>query len=123
MKKILVLTVLLLGTIFISTAKLGAKMNTNEVSQVRAEHILVLSKTEAENIKAQIENKKITFEEAAKEFSQCPSKENGGDLGYFGRGMMVKEFEQAAFDTPKGTITGPVQTQFGWHLIKVIDKK
>ncbi len=123
MKKILVLFVLLIGITFIGTAKLGAKMNTSEISEVRAEHILVTSKTQAEDIKSQIESGKITFEEAAKKYSSCPSKANGGDLGYFGRGMMVKEFENAAFDGEKGKVTDPVQTQFGWHLIKVIDKK
>jgi peptidyl-prolyl cis-trans isomerase C len=53
----------------------------------------------------------------------CPSGQNGGDLGYFGRGQMVKEFEDAAFATPVNSVSEPVQTQFGWHLIKVIDKK
>ena len=123
MKKILVLAVLLLGTIFISSAKIGAKMNTNEVTQVRAEHILVQTKAEAANIKSQIENNTLSFEDAAKKYSLCPSKANGGDLGYFGKGMMVKEFETAAFDAPVNTVTDPVQTQFGWHLIKVTDKK
>ncbi len=123
MKKILVLTVLLFGIIFISTAKIGAKMNTEEVSQVRAEHILVKTKAEADDIKSQIEDNKISFEDAAKKYSMCPSKANGGDLGYFGRGMMVKEFEQAAFVADTNKVTDPVQTQFGWHLIKVTDKK
>ncbi len=122
MKKILLIFVLILGFIFIGTAKIGAKM-TNEVSEVRAEHILVESESEAANLKKQIENGEITFEDAAKKYSKCPSKANGGDLGYFGRGMMVKEFETAAFDGNVGTVSNPVQTQFGWHLIKVVDKK
>ena len=49
--------------------------------------------------------------------------QNGGDLGYFGRGQMVPEFEKAAFNTPVGEVSNPVYTQFGWHLIKVLDKK
>ena len=53
----------------------------------------------------------------------CPSGRNGGDLGYFGRGQMVPEFEKAAFNTPVGEVSNPVYTQFGWHLIKVLDKK
>lgn len=53
----------------------------------------------------------------------CPSGKNGGDLGYFGRGQMVKEFEKAAFATPVGEVTEPVYTQFGWHIIKVLDKQ
>ncbi|MBQ3565187.1 MAG: peptidyl-prolyl cis-trans isomerase, partial [Alphaproteobacteria bacterium] len=61
----------------------------------------------------------ISFEEAAAQFSQCPSKNDGGNLGFFGRGSMVKEFEDAAFSTKVGQISQPVKTQFGWHLIKV----
>ena len=122
MKKLLLVFVLILGCIFIGTAKLGAKMN-NEITEVRAEHILVQTQEEAMNLKKQIENNEISFEDAAKKYSKCPSKAQGGDLGYFGRGMMVKEFEDAAFDGEKGTVSNPVQTQFGWHLIKVVDKK
>ena len=62
------------------------------------------------------------FEEAAKEFSTCPSGAQGGDLGEFGRGNMVKEFEEAAFAAEVGHVVGPVQTQFGYHLIKVEQK-
>lgn len=122
MKKLLVALVLMTGLIFMGTTKLGAKMN-NEVTQVRAEHILVKTQQEAQNIKTDIENNKITFEEAARKYSLCPSKAQGGDLGYFGRGMMVKEFENASFEGEKGVVSNPVQTQFGWHLIKVLDKK
>lgn len=122
MKKILLVSVLMLGLIFIGSAKIGAKM-TNETTQVRAQHILVETKEEAQNLKQKIDNNEISFEDAAKANSKCPSKAQGGDLGYFGRGMMVKPFEDAAFDAEKGTVTEPVQTQFGWHLIKVTDKK
>ena len=122
MKKILLITVLMLGVIFIGSAKIGAQMN-NEITQVRAQHILVPDENEAKAVKNEIESGKITFEDAAEKYSECPSKANGGNLGYFGRGMMVKEFEQAAFDGTVGKVSNPVQTQFGWHLIKVIDKK
>lgn len=122
MKKLLLIAVLMLGVIFVGSAKLGAKMN-NEFSEVRAQHILVATQEEAAKIKSEIESGTITFEDAAKKYSQCPSKANGGDLGYFGRGMMVKEFETASFDGETGKVSNPVQTQFGWHLIKVIDKK
>ena len=122
MKKILLIATLLLGIVFVGSQQIGAKMNTT-YTQVRAEHILVQTQEEAKYIKADIESGKISFEDAAKEYSKCPSKANGGDLGYFGRGMMVKEFENASFDGEKGKVSDPVQTQFGWHLIKVIDKK
>lgn len=122
MKKLLLILILMIGVIFTCNQKIGAKMN-NTIQEVRAEHILVLSKEQADNLKTKIDNGEITFEEAAKEFSQCPSGSRGGDLGYFGRGMMVKEFEQAAFDGEVNKVSNPVQTQFGWHLIKVIDKK
>lgn len=122
MKKILLASVLLIGLIFVTTAKLGAEMNKN-YTQVRVEHILLKTEDEARALKQKIVSNEISFEDAAKEYSNCPSKANGGDLGYFGHGVMVKEFEEASFNTTEGNITGPVKTQFGWHLIKVIDKK
>ena len=89
---------------------------------VNASHILVDSEEKASEIKADIEAGKITFADAAKQFSSCPSRENGGELGTFGQGQMVKEFEDAAFSAEIGTVTAPVQTQFGWHLILVTEK-
>ena len=93
------------------------------IREVRAQHILVGSKEEALQILDQIKKAEISFEEAAKKYSQCPSKARGGDLGYFGRGMMVQEFKDVAFATPAGEISAPVQTQFGWHLIKILDQR
>ena len=93
-------------------------------TMVRASHILVDTKEEALKIKADIENGKISFEDAAAKYSKCPSgSRSGGDLGGFGRGQMVKPFEDAAFKAPVGEITEPVQTQFGYHLIKVTAAK
>lgn len=94
-----------------------------EFTQVKASHILVSTEEEAKNLKEGIEKGTVTFEDAAQEFSLCPSGQNGGDLGYFGRGMMVKEFEDASFEGKVGEVTEPIKTQFGWHLIKVVDKK
>lgn len=92
------------------------------MAEIRASHILINSEEKAKKIREEIINKKESFEAAAKEYSSCPSGRNGGDLGYFGRGMMVKSFEDAAFALEKGEISQPVKTQFGWHLILLTDK-
>ncbi len=86
---------------------------------VSAKHILVKEEAECSDILEAVVNGSKTFEEAAKEFSTCPSGAKGGDLGTFGKGQMVKEFEDAAFHAEIGHVVGPVQTQFGYHLIKV----
>lgn len=91
-------------------------------AQVKAKHILVDGEEDAKRIAKEIEEGK-SFEDAAKEYSTCPSKEKGGDLGYFGKGQMVPEFEKAAFEGEVGKVIGPVLTQFGYHLILVEDKK
>ena len=122
MKKILLLSVLVIGIIFMAGAKIGANMN-QDVTQVSAKHILVSTEQQAMDLKAKIDKNEISFEDAAKQYSSCPSGKQGGDLGYFPRGMMVKPFEEAAFSAEVNKVTNPVQTQFGWHLIKVTDKK
>lgn len=86
---------------------------------VKAKHILVDTEEKCNEVLAAINNGEKTFEEAAKEYSTCPSGKQGGDLGEFGTGQMVPEFEQAAFAAEIGQIVGPVKTQFGAHLIKV----
>lgn len=91
-------------------------------SQVRASHILVDDKEKAKNIKEQLDNGK-SFEQLAKEASECPSSEKGGDLGFFEKGDMVKPFERKAFSMDKGEVSNPVKTQFGFHLIKKTDEK
>ncbi len=90
--------------------------------EVRARHILVSTEEDAKAVKAEIEAGK-PFEIAALEKSQDGSAQNGGDLGYFSRGMMVKPFEDAAFALKVGEISDPVQTQYGWHIIKLEDKR
>jgi len=92
-------------------------------SQVKASHILVGRKSEAEALRQRIIDGEITFEDAAKQYSLCPSRDEGGDLGFFPRGVMAGPFEKVAFSLPIGEISQPVETRFGWHLIKVTDKK
>lgn len=87
---------------------------------VRASHILVDTEEKANEILEDLTDG-LSFEEAAQQYSSCPSKSAGGDLGQFGRGQMVKEFEDAAFSMKKGEISDPVKTQFGYHIIKLTD--
>lgn len=90
-----------------------------EGETVNASHILVESEEKAREIAEEIAGGALTFEEAAKKYSSCPSKEAGGNLGEFGRGQMVPEFEAAAFTQEVGTVGAPVKTQFGYHLVRV----
>jgi peptidyl-prolyl cis-trans isomerase C len=85
-------------------------------NQVRASHILVETLDQAVALKNNVSNGS-SFAELAKANSRCPSNANGGDLGQFGRGQMVKPFEDAAFSLNVGEVSEPVQTQFGYHLI------
>jgi len=92
------------------------------MNQVRASHILVEDEKLAKQLKADIE-KGASFESMAREHSSCPSKAKGGDLGWFGKGQMVKPFEDAAFATAQGKVSAPIKTQFGYHLIMVTGQK
>jgi len=97
---------------------------TSENNQVKAAHILVDDKALAEDILKQIQDGEIIFSEAAVKYSTDQSNsENGGELGWFSRGDMVQPFEEAAFNAEVGTIVGPVETNFGYHLINVQDRK
>lgn len=86
------------------------------MSNVSAKHILVSQDYEMQDVIKKIADG-MSFEDAAQKFSTCPSGKKGGDLGNFGRGQMVPEFETAAFDLEVGGISDPVKTQFGFHLI------
>lgn len=88
---------------------------------VGASHILVEEEELANKVLEEINGGK-DFAEAATEYSTCPSKEKGGSLGQFSRGQMVPEFEEAAFNAEIGKVTGPVKSQFGYHIIKVDEK-
>lgn len=85
--------------------------------QVRARHILVPSLNEAMDLHTKVSSGE-DFGALAKQFSKCPSGQSGGDLGMFGRGQMVKPFEDAAFGLEVGKMSTPVQTQFGYHLVQ-----
>lgn len=86
---------------------------------VAASHILVDSEEKANALLAAIKAGEMTFEDAAKAESSCPSGQNGGSLGEFGHGQMVKEFDEACFEMEVGELRGPVKTQFGYHIIRL----
>jgi peptidyl-prolyl cis-trans isomerase C len=83
-----------------------------------ARHILVNDQATCNELKTRIEGGE-DFAAVAREYSECPSGQQGGDLGEFSPGMMVKEFDQVVFSADLGKVHGPVQTQFGYHLIEI----
>ncbi|HRW92483.1 MAG TPA: peptidylprolyl isomerase [Thermotogota bacterium] len=92
--------------------------------EVKASHILVETEEEALSLLSQIQGGQISFADAAAQYSlDVSNKDDGGDLKWFTRGMMVPEFEEAAFSAPLNVVTGPVETDYGFHLILVTDKK
>ena len=121
MKKFLSILILMLGFTAYTCAQ-NIDPDANNYTEVHAYHILTKTKGQAKAIKMRLNNGE-GFKALAKQYSNCPSGRVGGDLGYFGRGQMVPEFEKAAFETPKGEVSDPVQTDFGWHVIKVVDKR
>lgn len=93
------------------------------MSRAAARHILVKTEQQARDLKSQIESGQAKFEELAKKHSTCPSGKSGGALGTFGKGQMVKEFEDVVFGPlPVGAVSEPVKTQFGYHLIEVTSR-
>ncbi len=91
------------------------------MARASARHILVASQELCENLKAQIEEG-ADFAEVAREHSLCPSKRQGGALGTFGPGQMVREFDEVVFSGEVGKVLGPVKTQFGYHLIEITSR-
>ena len=87
-----------------------------------ARHILVDSEAKCNELKAKINAGEITFDQAAKENSSCPSSAQGGDLGTFSQGQMVPEFDKVVFNDEVGVVHGPVKTQFGYHLLEVTER-
>ena len=91
------------------------------MAKARARHILVSSEENCNALKTQIEGG-ADFAELAKEHSSCPSGKQGGDLGEFGPGQMVKEFDAVVFHEELGKVHGPVKTQFGYHLLEITSR-
>ncbi|MGD0802624.1 MAG: peptidylprolyl isomerase [Candidatus Bathyarchaeia archaeon] len=86
-------------------------------TKIRASHILLEKQSQALKVVEELKAG-ASFSLLAKKYSICPSGKRGGDLGQFGRGQMVKEFEQAAFALKPGQVSEPIKTQFGYHIIK-----
>ncbi len=91
------------------------------MASAKARHILVDKLEDCETIKTEILNG-ADFAEAAMKHSNCPSGLQGGDLGEFGPGQMVKEFDEVVFSAPLNEVQGPVKTQFGYHLLEVTSR-
>jgi peptidyl-prolyl cis-trans isomerase C len=86
-----------------------------------ARHILVADQATCTDLKTRIEGGE-DFAQVAKQYSECPSGQQGGDLGEFSPGMMVKEFDTVVFSADVGKVHGPVKTQFGYHLIEITSR-
>jgi peptidyl-prolyl cis-trans isomerase C len=95
-------------------------MTLQFAKKIKAAHILVNQEFEAKDLQRKLERGE-SFEQLARDFPLCPSSKEGGLLGEFGRGKMVPSFEKAAFALKVGEISGPVRTQFGFHLIKRLE--
>jgi len=92
------------------------------MTQATARHILVSTEAKCNELKATIEGG-ADFAQVARENSSCPSSRDGGNLGTFGPGQMVREFDTVVFSAPLNVVQGPVKTQFGYHLLEVTDRQ
>lgn len=92
------------------------------MTRARARHILVPTEQQCEELKGRIAAGE-SFAELAEQHSQCPSGREGGNLGEFGPGQMVKEFDEVVFSAPLNEVQGPVKTQFGFHLLEVTSRE
>ena len=91
------------------------------MAKARARHILVATMKACEELKTEIDAG-ADFATLAKDHSDCPSGKQGGDLGEFGPGLMVMEFDDVVFNAEVDTVHGPIQTQFGYHLIEITSR-
>lgn len=115
-----------LDSVYVTDEEINDFYNSNldrfkKIYSYRASHILVETEEHAKNLKSKIDSGE-SFEELAKSNSKCPSSEQGGDLGLFSSGQMVKEFEDTCNLIEVGTVSEPVKTQFGYHLVKLVEK-
>ncbi len=94
-----------------------------KVKVVFDENLNKVARQKAEEVLAEVKSEGADFAQLAKNYSECPTAENGGDLGWFGKGKMVAQFEEAAFSLEPGEISDLVQTEFGWHIIKVEERR
>ncbi|MCO6440179.1 MAG: peptidylprolyl isomerase [Nitrococcus mobilis] len=91
------------------------------MAKAHARHILVSEEQQCLELKERIENGE-DFAAVAREYSKCPSGKTGGDLGEFRQGQMVPEFDQVVFNDELNKVHGPVRTQFGYHLLEVLER-
>jgi peptidyl-prolyl cis-trans isomerase C len=92
------------------------------MAKATARHILVKTEEQCQALKGEIESG-ADFADLARQHSSCPSGQQGGDLGEFGPGMMVREFDEVVFSADVNTVQGPVKTQFGYHLLEVTSRQ
>jgi peptidyl-prolyl cis-trans isomerase C len=127
-KHIALLAIVIVGALVVAVlfaggpAKLGLYKEGEPMERATARHILVDSKEECEALKERIEAGE-DFGDIARQYSKCPSGKQGGDLGEFGQGDMVPEFDRVVFTAEVNKVQGPVKTSFGYHLIEVTDRK
>ena len=121
--KLIIKSLTVFMVLFMGLGSFASFLNPVDVREVRASHILVKTRPEAVKLRKEIIKGEITFEDAAREYSLCPSGQKGGDLGFFNRKQMVQAFSDTAFELKPGQISDPVGTQFGWHIIKTTAKR
>lgn len=93
------------------------------MANATARHILVGEEDICLQLKDKITSGELSFEEAAESYSECPSGNDGGNLGSFKPGMMVPEFDKVVFNDEVGVVRGPVKTQFGYHLLEIMSRE
>ena len=121
--KTILKTICIIFALFVCVFPLKYKHSYMDKAEVKASHILVETQEEANKIHDDIITQKIKFEDAAKKYSTCPSGEDGGDLGYSTRGVLLAEFENVIFNLAPKKLSEPFQTKEGWHIAKVTDVK